>query len=242
MSVQAKEKKKVDHIRPLNDWVVVEPEEEKHRETAGGILIPVTVDKSKVTNMIGKVVGVGGGSEKKDVDFSMEIDVNVGDTVVYERGKGIPVKSGGIDCDLVRGYNLVGKLLDIQTEGMPGIWQHRTLHPFADRIFVEWLEGSETLAGGKLWKPQMMKSRTLIARVISMGENMPDHFKDQVEPGTVVLFDPNSIEAQLHNWRHEGKLYCIVKANDFIGIPAQDALDRIEYEGQDMTKNLEWGG
>lgn len=238
MSNQTKEK--VDYIKTLSDWVVVQPEEEKPRETKSGIIISAMhEDKSQETNRIGKVIGLGHGSENTDADFTMDIDVNLDDTVIYQKARGIPVSHGGVRCDLMRGYDLVGKLIDVTTEGMPGIWQQRTFCPFADRVFVEWLEGADSMAGGALVKPEMMKSNSVICRIISMGDKMPKHFeRDGVVPGKVFVFDTSSIEVQLHNWRFNGKLYCVVKANELAFDPL---LNRVESSGSDMTENLQWG-
>lgn len=74
-------------IRPLGDRLVVQPQEAETK-TAGGILIPDTVDKDKP--MQGTVLAIGQG---KYVDGKMlPLQVKVGDKVLFGKYAGTNIK------------------------------------------------------------------------------------------------------------------------------------------------------
>ncbi|MGK7940930.1 MAG: co-chaperone GroES [Crocosphaera sp.] len=86
----------VSTVKPLGDriFVKVSPAEEK---TAGGILLP---DNAQEKPQIGEVVAVGPG-KRNDDGSRAELDVKVGDKVLYSKYAGTDVKLSGDDYVLL---------------------------------------------------------------------------------------------------------------------------------------------
>jgi chaperonin GroES len=86
----------VSTVKPLGDriFVKVSPAEEK---TAGGILLP---DNAQEKPQIGEVVAVGPGKRNDDGSRS-DLDVKVGDKVLYSKYAGTDVKLSGDDYVLL---------------------------------------------------------------------------------------------------------------------------------------------
>jgi chaperonin GroES len=86
----------VSTVKPLGDrvFVKVSASEEK---TAGGILLPET---AKEKPQIGEIVAVGPGKCNDDGSRS-EIEVKVGDQVLYSKYAGTDIKLGGEDYVLL---------------------------------------------------------------------------------------------------------------------------------------------
>lgn len=79
-------------IQPLGDRVVVEREEASDK-TSGGIVLP---DTAKDKPQKGKVIAVGEGRITKD-GKRRELQVKVGDSVLFTSYAGDPVNLPGID-------------------------------------------------------------------------------------------------------------------------------------------------
>ncbi|CAG0945566.1 10 kDa chaperonin [Anaerolineae bacterium] len=75
-------------LRPLADRVIVEPLDQEEK-TAGGILLPET---AKEKPQEGKVVAAGPGKWDEDGKKRLEMDVAVGDTVVFAKYSGSEIK------------------------------------------------------------------------------------------------------------------------------------------------------
>ncbi len=86
----------VSTVKPLGDriFVKVSPAEEK---TAGGILLP---DNAQEKPQVGEVVAVGPG-KRNDDGSRAELDVKVGDKVLYSKYAGTEVKLSGEDYVLL---------------------------------------------------------------------------------------------------------------------------------------------
>jgi chaperonin GroES len=80
----------VSTVKPLGDrvFVKVSASEEK---TAGGILLP---DSAKEKPQVGEVMQIGTG-KRNDDGSRQEIEVKVGDKVLYSKYAGTDVKLGG---------------------------------------------------------------------------------------------------------------------------------------------------
>ncbi len=80
----------VSTVKPLADrvFVKVSASEEK---TAGGILLP---DTAKEKPQIGEVVQVGSGKRNED-GTRQELEVKIGDKVLYSKYAGTDIKLGG---------------------------------------------------------------------------------------------------------------------------------------------------
>ncbi len=75
-------------LRPLADRVIVEPLDQEEK-TAGGILLPET---AKEKPQEGKVVAAGPGRWDEDGKKRLEMEVAVGDTVVFAKYSGSEIK------------------------------------------------------------------------------------------------------------------------------------------------------
>jgi len=78
------------NLKPLGDRLIVEPVEQEEM-TASGIVLPET---AKEKPMQGKVLAAGPGVRKDDGSRA-ELDVQVGDTVLYAKYAGTEVKLDG---------------------------------------------------------------------------------------------------------------------------------------------------
>ena len=88
--------KNASKIKPLHDYVLVEPVEEEEK-TAGGIYLP---ESAKEKPTIGVVRAVGpGGIDKRGK--RIKISVRVGDKVYYKKWGGSEVKIKGKEWLLV---------------------------------------------------------------------------------------------------------------------------------------------
>ena len=76
-------------FKPLYDKIAIEPIEQEDK-TSGGILIP---DTAKEKPMRGKVISVGDGY-RSDTGALSDLQVKVGDIVVYGKWAGTEVKVG----------------------------------------------------------------------------------------------------------------------------------------------------
>ena len=92
-------------ICPLNDRIVVQPEEAETK-TAGGILIPDTADKEKP--MVGTVLNVGNG---KYVEGKRQpLDVKPGDKILFGKYAGNNIKFEGREYLIMREEDVLGVL------------------------------------------------------------------------------------------------------------------------------------
>ena len=80
------------NIKPLADWVLVEPLEAETK-TASGIIIP---DTAKEKPQKGNIIAVGPGTKKNPVT------VKVGNTVLYGKYSGTELKLDGKDYLIMR--------------------------------------------------------------------------------------------------------------------------------------------
>jgi len=79
-------------LQPLGDRVVVKPTDEAESRTPSGLVIP---DTAKEKPQIGEVIAVGPGARDDDGD-RIQMDVSVGDRVLYSKFAGTEVK---LDAD-----------------------------------------------------------------------------------------------------------------------------------------------
>jgi chaperonin GroES len=78
------------NLKPLGDRVVVEPAEQEE-QTALGIFLPET---AKEKPQQGKVIASGPGA-RKETGERIDMDVKIGDKVLYARYAGTSVKLDG---------------------------------------------------------------------------------------------------------------------------------------------------
>ena len=92
-------------FKPLGNRVVIEPMESDEQISAGGIYIP---DTAKEKPQEGKVVAVGPGKLNEDGSRS-ELEVSVGDIVVYSKYAGTEYKQGDTEYLIVREDDILFK-------------------------------------------------------------------------------------------------------------------------------------
>ena len=85
------------NIQPLNDRIIVEAAA-KEEKTAGGIILPDTAQEKPQR---GKVIAVGPG-KRLDSGQLAEMDVKIGDTVLYGKYGGTEVTVDGKDIVILR--------------------------------------------------------------------------------------------------------------------------------------------
>ncbi|MBC7539280.1 MAG: co-chaperone GroES [Bacteriovorax sp.] len=92
-------------LRPLQDRVVVQRLDEETK-TAGGIIIP---DSHTEKPAQGKIVAVGSGYRNTDGTIR-NLDVKVGDTVIFGKYSGTPVKVEGKEVLVMKEDEILGIL------------------------------------------------------------------------------------------------------------------------------------
>lgn len=80
-------------LQPLGDRVVIKSLEDNEATTASGLVIP---DTAKEKPQLGEVLAVGPGGLNDDGE-RIQMDVSVGDTVVYSKFAGTEVKMDGVE-------------------------------------------------------------------------------------------------------------------------------------------------
>jgi chaperonin GroES len=94
-------------IRPLDDRVVVTPNESEEK-TAGGIVLP---DSAKEKPQRGTVVAVGAG-KLLDSGSRGELSVQVGDQVIYGKYGGTDIEINGEEVKILRESDILAKVVD----------------------------------------------------------------------------------------------------------------------------------
>ena len=92
-------------LRPLQDRVVVQRLDEETK-TAGGIIIP---DNHAEKPSQGKILAVGTGYRSTDGTLR-NLDVKVGDTVLFGKYSGTPVKVEGKEVLVMKEEEILGIL------------------------------------------------------------------------------------------------------------------------------------
>ncbi len=93
-------------LRPLDDRVVVKPQEAEET-TAGGIVLP---DTAKEKPQRGTVVAVGPG-RLLDSGKRGELSVSVGDEVIYGKYGGSDIEVDGQEVKILRESDILAKIL-----------------------------------------------------------------------------------------------------------------------------------
>ncbi|MDD5133878.1 MAG: co-chaperone GroES [Phycisphaerae bacterium] len=90
-------------LRPLDDRIVVKPQEAEEK-TAGGIVLP---DAAKEKPLMGKVISVGPG-RMLDNGKRAEVAVKKNDTVLFGKYGGNDIKIDGQDYKILRESDILG--------------------------------------------------------------------------------------------------------------------------------------
>ena len=95
----------MQQVRPLQDRVLVERQEEETK-TAGGIIIP---DNNKEKPIQGKVISVGTGYRTNDGSVR-PLEVKAGDKILFGKYSGTEVKVGGKEYLIMKEDDILGVL------------------------------------------------------------------------------------------------------------------------------------
>jgi chaperonin GroES len=90
-------------LKPLDDRVVVKPQEAEEK-TAGGIVLP---DAAKEKPMMGKVIAVGDG-KLLDSGKRAPLAVKKNDVVLYGKYGGSEVEVDGVEYKILRESEILG--------------------------------------------------------------------------------------------------------------------------------------
>ena len=90
-------------LTPLHDRVLVK-REEQDAKSAGGIIIPDTVQEKP---MEGKVIAVGSGTRSEDGKVT-PLDVKTGDRILFGKWSGTEVKVDGEDLLIMKESDILG--------------------------------------------------------------------------------------------------------------------------------------
>ena len=94
------------NLKPLDDRVVVEPLSAE-TTTSGGIVLP---DSAQEKPQRGKVKAVGPGRLLESGERS-QINVAVGDEVLFSKYGGTDIEVGGVDVKILREGDILAKLV-----------------------------------------------------------------------------------------------------------------------------------
>lgn len=94
-------------LKPLGDRLVVKPVEQDE-QTSSGIFLPET---AKEKPQQGKVIAVGPGARDEDGD-RIQMDVKVGDMVLYAKYSGTNVKLNGDEYLILKESDILALLED----------------------------------------------------------------------------------------------------------------------------------
>lgn len=94
------------NLKPLDDRVVVEPLSAE-TTTAGGIVLP---DSAQEKPQRGKVKAVGPGRLLESGERS-QVNVAVGDEVLFSKYGGTEIEVGGVDVKILRESDILAKFV-----------------------------------------------------------------------------------------------------------------------------------
>ncbi len=94
------------NLQPLEDRIVVRPNESEER-TASGLVIP---DTAKEKPQQGEVLAVGPGRRAENTGELIAFDVQVGDKVVYSKYGGTEITIDGEDLLILNGRDVLAKV------------------------------------------------------------------------------------------------------------------------------------
>jgi len=98
------------NIKPLGDRVLIEPlsDEDKAKQSKGGILIPDTADKEKP--MEGKVIAVGEGKRLENGTLQ-PLSVKVGDRILFSKYGPTEIKIDDKEYLIAKEEDILGIIL-----------------------------------------------------------------------------------------------------------------------------------
>lgn len=98
---------KIKDIKPLHDFVLIEPAEQE-TTLPSGLVLP---DSAKEKPQKGKIVAAGPGKSKDNGEIK-KISVKVGDLVMYKKWGGTELKIEGKDLLMMREDDLIAVIIE----------------------------------------------------------------------------------------------------------------------------------
>ena len=98
------------NLKPLGDRVVVEHVEQAEK-SAGGVFLP---DTAKEKPQEGKVLAVGTG-RTLDNGTKLQMDVKVGDRIIYSKYSGSEIKLEGTEYLIISEKDILAIVTDVKT-------------------------------------------------------------------------------------------------------------------------------
>jgi chaperonin GroES len=92
------------NIRPLGDRIIVEPVEQEETIAGGMLVLPET---AKEKPQQGKVLAVGAG-RRDEAGKRIDMDVEVGQTVLFAKYAGTEIKLGGKKVLIMKETDILG--------------------------------------------------------------------------------------------------------------------------------------
>ena len=92
------------NIRPLGDRIIVEPQEQEETIAGGMLVLPET---AKEKPQQGTVLAAGAGRRDEDGD-RIEMDVQVGDKVLFAKYAGTEIKLNGKKLLIMKESDILG--------------------------------------------------------------------------------------------------------------------------------------
>jgi chaperonin GroES len=99
-------------LQPLGDRLIVEVLDEEET-TSSGIVLP---DTAKEKPQRGKVLAVGPGARDEDGEY-IQMDVEVGDEVIFSKYGGTEIKVGADDVLILRESDILAKVVTTGSKG-----------------------------------------------------------------------------------------------------------------------------
>jgi len=101
------EKMKIENLKPLQDYVLIEPLEQE-TTLPSGLVIP---DSAKEKPQSGKILAVGVGKSLNNGE-TKQLSVSVGDKVMYKKWGGTEIKIENKNLLLLREEDLIAVIND----------------------------------------------------------------------------------------------------------------------------------
>ena len=95
-------------LKPLDARVLVK-KPEREEKTESGIFLPDTAAEQGQT-ALGEVLAVGPGSRNMNNGEPMEMDIKVGDKILYTKYQGVEVKHNGEEFFIIMERDVIAKI------------------------------------------------------------------------------------------------------------------------------------
>ncbi|CRG95053.1 20 kDa chaperonin, putative [Plasmodium gallinaceum] len=191
-------------LTPLNEFILIE-KNEAFDTTDSGVFIGNTL---KDNQYVGKVLSIGTGAINTKNGQRIPIDVEVGDTVIFNPSDGNKIKYNDKECLLISNEEILGKIKD-STEINPF-----NIIPLYDRVLIK-LINVNVNSDSLIFLPESKNSeKSNDGLVISVGNGIYDENNQKIpidiQRNDYIRFSPFSNESCEFTYKNEK--YTFVKA------------------------------